>query len=198
MCRRCVTGYAVFSTADTLPVLLSKTPPRDCPSSQLQVALPLAGAGVAFSQAATPVGAVLVVSSALMALAFYLWREQLRLVSRLLGVSAKGLAANPGIVALTLGLQLVMVPLAVLMAVAAFFAYQNGGVAPNPAARLTGGAGKGGGDAPTCVDASGQEVPCCMWQVDSWVPFGMAVQGLAMLWTVFLIFEIKVRTTCVI
>lgn len=70
-----------------------------------QIALPLAGAGIAYQQQAQPVAIGLLVSAGVLSVVFLLWRRHLALVTRLLGVSAHGLAANPGVVLLTLLLQ---------------------------------------------------------------------------------------------
>jgi len=152
----------------------------------VQVLLPLLAAGAAFQQGATPAGAGLLLSAGALALVFGLWREELKLVAHLLGVSARGLAANPGVVVLALVLQLALAGLGGGLCVAGFAAYTVGGVAPNPQAL----APPAGGH--TCRSPVGDAVPCCEWRVAGWVPVALATQGAALLWTIFLIFEIKV------
>lgn len=39
---------------------------------------------------------------------------------------------------------------------------------------------------PTCRDAQGQQVPCCVWQADPWVPFYASLNIVSTMWTVFL------------
>lgn len=95
---------------------------------------------------------------------FRLWRDQIALATRLLGVSAHGLAANAGIVTTTVGLNVAsllgVLPLGALIC----FALMNGEAVPNPARE---------GRA-QCVDAQGQTVLCCTWQPDT---FGQAYTG---------------------
>lgn len=40
----------------------------------------------------------------------------------------------------------------------------------------------------------GNQVFCCVWAPDQWVPPYMALVGLALAWSTFLIFELKVFT----
>lgn len=73
--------------------------------------------GLGTSDALVP-GAALVIVGAALAAAWRYWRDQIQLTARLLRVSANGLAANPWLVPLVLGLGLAGVcaigPLAVL------------------------------------------------------------------------------------
>ena len=36
-----------------------------------------------------------------------------------------------------------------------------------------------------CLVGEGQEVPCCAWQPDAWVPAYMSLTSVVLLWTVF-------------
>jgi hypothetical protein len=92
--------------------------------------------------------------AALAAFVFYLWRGQIELATRLLGVSAHGLAANSAIIPATILLNLAS--LLAISPLCAFlgFAYMNGEVVPNPAR----------GGAAECVNSQGDKVLCCSWQ----------------------------------
>jgi hypothetical protein len=46
---------------------------------------------------------------------------------------------------------------------------------------------------PSCTDLSGHPVVCCTWGVENWVPPYLALLGLFLTWSIFLLFEIKVR-----
>jgi len=83
-------------------------------------------------------------------------------------------------------LQLALAGLGWGLFVAGFASYTVGGVAPNPQA-LAPPAGSH-----TCRSPTGDAVPCCEWRVAGWVPAALATQAAALLWTVFLIFEVKV------
>lgn len=89
------------------------------PGCAAQVAVPLlAGlALLASGQAATP-GLVLLGMAALTAFVFWLWRNEIGLAGRLLGVSAHGLVANPHLVTTAILLSVIgmlaILPLLVL------------------------------------------------------------------------------------
>ena len=38
-----------------------------------------------------------------------------------------------------------------------------------------------------CQNAQGQQVPCCMWQADSWAGAFIALNSVTLLWTMFLV-----------
>lgn len=46
----------------------------------------------------------------------------------------------------------------------------------------------------TCQDAEGAPVDCCVWQVDSWVGPYMTLSNVTLLWSIFLVFEVRVFT----
>ncbi|KAK9918484.1 hypothetical protein WJX75_004393 [Coccomyxa subellipsoidea] len=131
-------------------------------------------------------GIMLLGLAALGALAFYLWRNEIELCARLLGVAAHGLHDNPGLVALVVVAKLVMVFLVLPIFAFLFASYTNGGVVPN-AERVEVAGGQ-------CRDEQGQTVPCCAWQADSWVPAYMSFASVTMLWTVFLFGQFRIFT----
>ena len=45
-----------------------------------------------------------------------------------------------------------------------------------------------------CLDGEGQEVPCCAWQPDAWVPAYMSLTSIMLLWTVFLFGQFRIFT----
>ncbi|KAL6758844.1 plasma-membrane choline transporter-domain-containing protein [Haematococcus lacustris] len=177
----------------------------------LQVGLPL-GAALSFFLAGSVAGGFAMLGVAgLLGVLFVMYKEQIDLVTRLLGVAGHALVECSGLVGLAVGLQLalllVVVPL-VTMGVAAF---TNGHLIFNPARSMTspeqpnaldglGGSGLGPlakkGDVPElqCTNLSGDKVLCCTWEPEPWVPFYMALLSLALSWTTFLLFEVKVFT----
>ena len=45
-----------------------------------------------------------------------------------------------------------------------------------------------------CLNGDGQEVPCCAWAPDAWVPPYMSLASVMLLWTVFLFGQFRVFT----
>ena len=45
-----------------------------------------------------------------------------------------------------------------------------------------------------CRDAENTVVDCCTWQPDGWVPAYMTLANITLLWSIFLVFEIRVFT----
>ena len=45
-----------------------------------------------------------------------------------------------------------------------------------------------------CVNGDGQEVPCCAWAPDAWVPPYMSLASVMLLWTVFLAGQFRIFT----
>ena len=43
-----------------------------------------------------------------------------------------------------------------------------------------------------CLNTDGQEVPCCVWAPDSWVPPFMSLASVMLLWTVFLFGQFRI------
>ncbi|KAJ9516143.1 hypothetical protein QJQ45_024571 [Haematococcus lacustris] len=180
------------------------------PSATL-VGLPL-GAALSFFLAGSVAGGFAMLGVAgLLGVLFVMYKEQINLVTRLLGVAGHALVECSGLVGLAVGLQLalllVVVPL-VTMGVAAF---TNGHLIFNPARSMTspeqpnaldslGGSGlgplakKGAVPELQCTNLSGDKVLCCTWEPEPWVPFYMALLSLALSWSTFLLFEVKVFT----
>ena len=45
-----------------------------------------------------------------------------------------------------------------------------------------------------CINGDGQEVPCCAWTPDAWVPPYMSLASVMLLWTVFLFGQFRIFT----
>eukprot|EP00775_Hariotina_reticulata_P001350 gene1350-1691_t len=152
----------------------------------LQVLLP-AAAGVAVLSAGGGAGAVpFFLMAGLIGFVFYLYRQQLQLVGRLLAVSGHALMENPSIVGGSLLLQLAGMVVVVPLLAFVLLAYANGGVVPNPAAISVEEGGK------MCLDTDGDEVTCCAWKPDDWAIAYMALGSLMLGWSSLLVFTIKV------
>lgn len=137
-----------------------RVPTRLCP--RLQIPAVLAVAALAAGQLG---GGLLFGGLALLtAWVFRLWRGQIELATRLLGVSAHGLAANSGVIGATVLLNLASLVAITPLGVLAAFALSNGDPAPNPERE---------GRA-ACEDAAGQPVPCCTWEPNT---FAQAYMG---------------------
>lgn len=148
-----------------------------------QVAFPVFLA-VAFTLAGGALLAIpLLAMGAFAAVMFWWWRSQIELASNLLGVSARGLAANPGLIGATVVLNLVsLLSVSPLLAFGAY-AYANGGVVPNPA--------RHGGDA--CTDAAtGQDVLCCAWQPSGGAIALITYCAVLLLWTLMFWQQVRV------
>ncbi|KAG2453175.1 hypothetical protein HYH02_002499 [Chlamydomonas schloesseri] len=157
----------------------------------LQVAVPAAMGAVSIAQGATVPGLVLLGFAGLTIILFLLWRPQVELVTRLLGLAGRGLSANPGLVPMALFLQVFLLALLELpLLLASVAAYMNGSVAYN-SQRADGGAAT---TPEQCVDADGDQVLCCTWQVEPWVPGYLGLVGVAMTWSMFLAFQVKMFT----
>ncbi|WIA40658.1 hypothetical protein OEZ86_004364 [Tetradesmus obliquus] len=152
----------------------------------LQVLLP-AAAGVTILAAGGGGGSVpMFLMSGLLAFVFYLYRQQLALVGRLLGVASHALVDNPSIVGGSLLLQAGGLLLIVPMLAGVLLAYTNGGVIPNPAAASVDAGAK------TCTDDQGQAVACCAWMPEGWAIAYMAWGSLVVGWSSLLVFTVKV------
>lgn len=132
-------------------------------------------------------GISLVVLAGLMVLLFFLWREQVALVCELLGLSGKAVWANPALITVSLGLQLVLGLVEIPLLLAFIASFMNGDLAYN-SRRVDGGTAT---QPDMCVDENNEKVSCCVWQTERWVPAFMALDSIAALWTLFLVSEIK-------
>lgn len=91
---------------------------------------------------------------------------QIGLVTELLGVAGRALAAHPGLVPLSLGLQLggwLLLNLPLLGGMLAGLA--NGSLAYNTARSAQGGDGGSAAAGEECRGEGGEQVLCCVWQV---------------------------------
>lgn len=153
----------------------------------IQVAIPAGIAAAAFASGAPAVGVPFAIMASALALTAWLYRSQLALVARLLSVSVRALADQPGIIAAALLLQLlgllVLIPLGGMM----LLGFTNGHVVPNPARVKIDAEG-------ACSGADGQAVACCSWQVDSWVPGYLAYAAVVTTWTTLLVFTVRLYT----
>lgn len=121
----------------------------------------------------------------LSALLFYLWRREISLASRLLTISAHGLAANPHLITTTFLLNLGALAFLAPLVIFFLIAISNGQLIPNPA--------RGGLD--ECLDAGGHKTLCCTWQTDKWVGGYSALVMATALWTMFMMNQIRVFVT---
>lgn len=152
----------------------------------LQVALPLSVGITALVQGSAGGSLPFFFMAGMLALVYWLYREQLVLVGRLLSQSVRALSALPSMVVAAIGLQFVGILVSLPLAASLFAAYTNGSVGPNPrvAQRAEG----------QCVDAEGNAVMCCAWVTEPWVPWYLAFGGIVLTWTSLLVFTIKLFT----
>lgn len=150
----------------------------------LQVGIP-AAMGIALLSAGAGAGAVpLFIFAGILAWVFYLYREQLGLVGRLLSIAAHCVSENKGLVGMALLLQAGSLVLLLPFGAFLFLAYMNGSVAPNPnVVRVS----KEG----VCLAQDGSEQLCCAWVPEGWAIAYMAWTGMAMSWTMLLMFTIQ-------
>lgn len=146
-----------------------------------QIAMPLAMGTAGLAAGQWGAGAMGLVLAGLAAFVFFLWRNEIALCAKLLGLSAEALSDNPSLIFFVLAAQVVNALMVVVLAVFAMFAYEHGHLAPNPMRE---------GRA-QCVDHDGQPVPCCAWEPSGWAQAYMAITGVTLLWTVFLFSQIR-------
>lgn len=152
----------------------------------IQIAIPAGIAVAAFLSGAPAAGVPFALMASALALTAWLYRTQLALVARLLKISVHALTDQPGIVAAALLLQLlgllVLIPLGGVM----LLGFTNGHVVPNPMRASISDA--------QCFGEDGNQVACCSWEVDSWVPVYLAYTAVITTWTTLLVFTIKMYT----
>ena len=152
----------------------------------VQVGLPLiAGAGACL--AAPPghvsgLGIFLILFSLIVAGVFWLWKDQLVLVTSLLGLSGKGLQENLGIVPCVIGVQGGLLGLTFPLILSLFAAIANGSVVFNPSRDP---------QASTCIDFEQNEVLCCVWETESFVGPYIAYALILLTWTAFIGSEVR-------
>lgn len=152
----------------------------------LQIALPLSMAITAIASGNAGASFPFFFLAGMLALVYWLYRQQLVLVGRLLSQSVRALSALPSMVVAALGLQFVGILVSLPLAASLFAAYTNGAVGPNP--RVTKHADS------QCLDADGNAVLCCAWVTERWVSWYMALGGIVLTWTSLLVFTIKLYT----
>ncbi|DBA76839.1 TPA: hypothetical protein ACH3X2_008854 [Trebouxia sp. C0005] len=153
---------------------------------QIQVLLPAIMGIAAICAGQVGGGLILILLALLAALVFWMWRGEIELCARLLGIAAAGLNENPGLLGFVVLAKFAL--LSVMLPLLAFsgLAYTNGDLVPNSQrASLS---------SSTCQDAEGTPVDCCVWQVDSWVGPYMTLSNVTLLWSIFLVFEVRVFT----
>ena len=136
-------------------------------------------------------GVPVMVLALLSAFVFWLWREEIDLVARLLAVASKALQDNPHLITATVFLKTLLLCFLVPLAAFVTAAYTNGGVEVNPEAVMSRG---GAGAADTCTTEAGEPTACCVWRVKTWAGAYIALASLAGLWTVTLAFEARMFT----
>ncbi|GLI62333.1 hypothetical protein VaNZ11_004941 [Volvox africanus] len=157
----------------------------------LQVAVPTLLGLAALIGSFWAFGIISLFLAGMLVLLFWRLREQIELVTHLLGLSGQGLEANPELVPTALGLQLglsALLEIPLLMAIVG--AIQNGTLVYNSDRMDHGRASV----ADECVNSDGASVDCCEWQVESWVNAYLVVVVIAMLWSMFLVFQVKMFT----
>lgn len=127
----------------------------------LQVFVPAVAAVAALVSGAPAAAIPLALIAALAAWGVRLWRNEIGLCARLLGLSAAAVADVPGLVGAAAVTALGGAAGAGLLGACAVAALATGRVVPNPAVVST--AAKA-----TCVDASGAAVACCAWVPSLW------------------------------
>lgn len=148
----------------------------------MQVVTPLVVGIVALASGSLIGGGIMVGLAALTAFTFYLWRNEIELCSRLLGVSAQGLHDNPALVLFVVIAQLASAVGAILLLGMSVLSYEHGDVAPNGART----------NHTQCVNAEGSAIPCCVWAPSGWAKAYMSISGLVLLWTMLLFAEVRV------
>jgi hypothetical protein len=147
----------------------------------MQIALPLAMGTAGLAAGQWGAGAMGLVLASLAAFVFYLWRNEIVLCAKLLGLSAEALTDNPGIILFVLAAQLVNAIIVIALAAFAMFAYEHGNLVPNPTRE----------GRQQCVDHGGQPVPCCAWQPTPQASTYMGLTAVTLLWTVFLFSQMR-------
>lgn len=95
---------------------------------------------------------------------------------------------NGHLVSATLALQLLLTVVAVPVVVMIVFAARTGAPAPNAAVASV---SAPGGAASTCASASGESVPCCVWQPSAPAILYIVAAASVLSWTTFLAFEAR-------
>mmetsp|Transcript_17844 Transcript_17844/g.21396 ORF Transcript_17844/g.21396 Transcript_17844/m.21396 type:complete len:587 (+) Transcript_17844:156-1916(+) len=146
----------------------------------------LAAAGVVY-QYNSMMALIYIGMALLSAFVYYLWRNEIQLVAKLLSVSAVGIRENKSLVPIAVGVKFMAVIFIVPQALGAAFALQNGAVGA-AADVIPNSQGK-------CFDSiTDVQTPCCVFQNPGWVNPYMGFTAFGVLWTVMLAFEFRIFT----
>jgi len=154
----------------------------------VQVGLPLLSAFFFLAKGIFAGAVFFFIITALNALCFYLYKNQLALCTKLLEVAATGLKDNHMLVPTVLLLKLMGLAIILPSVGAGVMAFMNGSVVPNDS--VTSNTSDG-----TCLNEVGDVVSCCAWKTDDWVPPFIALVVFGVMWTFNTIFEIRLFTS---
>ena len=157
-------------------------------SCATQVLLPLGLALLFFAKGVAGAGIGFLIASALFALVFYMWRSQLELCGRLLGVAAHALNENGHLVSATMGLSALLGVLSTPIFVFVVLATRVGSPVPNPLALAD------TNNSLFCVDASGAAIDCCAFQIAPAAQAYIAYAGVILSWLTFTVYEVRLFT----
>lgn len=117
-------------------------------------------------------------------LVFYLWRNEIAVSAKLMSVAGHGLAANHGVVLLTILLNIFATLMIIPLGIAFLASIADGSVVPNPA-RM---------GQEECIDTAGEKVSCCFWEPRPRAAFAMSISALTALWFMLAANQIRVYT----
>lgn len=131
---------------------------------RLQVLVPAIAGGVALFAGAPGAAVGLFLVAALAAWAIHLWRAEIGLCARLLGLAASCVADVPGLLAASAACAAAGALFATVFGGAAVAALANGSLVANPAVVAAANVGA------ACADAAGAAIPCCSWSPAPYAP----------------------------
>lgn len=124
-------------------------------------------------------------TAGLLLLAVCLYKKQISFVTKLLAVSGTAMSETPGVVVFSVLFQTLTAAAVLVLTALTFVPVSNGQIVYN-ADRDT--------RQSKCVDTDGQTVPCCVWEVESWVGPACSFAGVTLVWTLQLFGQIRVYT----
>lgn len=154
----------------------------------VQVGLPLVAAFFFLAKGAFAPAIIFMIIMALNAVCFYLYKSQLGLCTKLLEVAATGLRDNHMLIPTVLFLKVLGLVIILPSLGSIVLAFMNGSVVSNDAVVKSNSEG-------TCINAVGEEIACCAWKTDDWVPPFIALAIFGIIWTFNTIFEIRLFTS---
>lgn len=140
-----------------------------------QIAFPLALAYYAAAAGNTGLAIIILISTIVLGILYVFNAESIRLVSRLLGVSAHALSVNPGLLLLLIGVKISLICFTLLIAVFSVSAAARGRALPNHSVSVIGEDGH-------CLGLEKQHVPCCVWQSSSLTPYYLLLSSFTLVW----------------